>query len=76
MNHLTERRPYAQPEAEIVCLAPQEGLASFQPWFEQGDEWWAMNKWGKAPDGASIVGGYTWLDVYKEDQNATNYEQD
>ena len=80
MNTKTMRRPYAAPEAELICLAPTEEIASsnkWQPWFQQGDEWWALNKWGATPKGVSITAGYTWLDVYKEQgKSDANFELD
>ena len=47
MNNKSTRCPYTAPEAALICLAPTEEIASWQPWFEQGDEWWALNSWGK-----------------------------
>ena len=80
MNNKNTRRPYAAPEAELICLAPTEAIASsagWQPWFEQGDEWWALNRWGKKTTGVSITSGYTWLDIYDEkNKNGTNKELD
>ena len=77
MNNKTTRRTYAVPEAELICLAPTEEIASnkpgWQPWFQQGDEWWALNKWGASPTGVSITAGYTWLDVLNEEK--TEYEK-
>ena len=59
MNNKVTRRPYAAPEAELICLAPTEEIASWQPWFEQGDAWWGLNTWGKKATDVSITAGYT-----------------
>ena len=72
------RRPYAAPEAELICLAPSEEIASsgWQPWFQQGDAWWGLNSWGKTPEDASITAGFTWLDVYEGNEADYNYDPD
>ena len=77
MNNDMMRRPYAAPKVEVICLAPSEEIASWQPWFQQGDAWWGLNSWGKKPDAASITAGFTWLDVYEEETDTwSNSELD
>ena len=47
MNTNTLRRPYAAPNAELICLAPASAIANTWTWNpESKNDKWGNNKWG------------------------------
>jgi len=70
MKNKNLRRPYAAPNAELVCLVPvtpiaSDGKKNWQ-WGGSGDNKWKQNSWGvdfnSILQKASVTGLMEWVD--------------
>ena len=69
MKTKTLRRPYAAPNAELICLAPATPIANSWTWKKKGEldssvnGKWNQNHWGTSLDifgNASVTGIAEW----------------
>ena len=75
MNKITKCSPYAAPNAELICLVPENSIATQKSWrwsSSDDSEKWGTNHWGVGLGTfkASVTGVAEWLDTPTSDESS------